>query len=126
MSTDCYRQARAQVTPHGRDLERRLLDEVNRKLRAANSEDMGGVALLHEALRLNRNLWMSFAVDLASPQNGYTDEMKASLLSLAAYVEANSAKAVHDETVRASLIEINGIIADGLAPQGSASGTRAA
>jgi flagellar protein FlaF len=101
--------------PEGRDLERRLLEEVNVKLKNARSDDAGGHALLHEAVRLNRKLWLNFAVDLSSPKNGYTDEVKASLLSIAAYVERQSAAAVDDRTVRESLIEINTIIADGLA-----------
>ena len=102
-------------TTTGRALERELLERVNMKLKAAKPNDVAGLALLHEALRLNRNIWMTFAVDLASPDNACPDELKAAMISIAGYIERKTILAAADRDLLESFIEINANIIEGLA-----------
>lgn len=102
-------------TASGRALEREVLERVNMRLKAADADSISGLSLLHEALRLNRSVWVTFATDLASPTNECPDELKASMISLAAYIERNTIAAVRDQTIIDSFVSINQSIIDGLA-----------
>lgn len=105
------------VTVGGRALERELLERVTAKLKSASYDDAAGVALLHEALRLNRRVWMTFATDLASENNPLPDELKASLISIAAFVERNTFAAGKQHEVLQCFIDINTSIMQGLLEQ---------
>lgn len=102
-------------TASARDLEREVLERVTMRLRSADPGTVAGLALLHEALRVNRNIWLTFAADLASPGNPFPDSLKAAIISIAGYVERNTLAASEDRRVLESLVEINEIVAAGLA-----------
>lgn len=101
-------------TASGKDLERELLERVTARMKAAKPEDAGGLALLLEALRTNRNIWLTFAADLANPGNRCSAELKASIISIAGFVERSTAEASRNYGILQSLIEINESIIAGL------------
>ena len=109
-------------TVGGRELERAVLERVTVRLRTVDVDASEGVALLHEALRLNRNVWMTFAADLASADNQLPDDIKASMLSIASFVERNTFAAASDDDARQALIDINTSIMEGLSSQAAAAG----
>ena len=106
-------------TSSGRALEREVLERVNMRLSAADPDTVSGLSSLHEALRLNRNVWMTFATDLASPTNEYPDALKASMISIAAYIEQNTVAAVRDKSIVESFVTINHSIIQGLSGIGT-------
>ncbi|MEM0930108.1 MAG: flagellar biosynthesis regulator FlaF [Pseudomonadota bacterium] len=113
MVPNAYKEVQRQ-TVTGRALEREVLERVTARMKAADPSTVKGLASLHDALRLNRNIWMTFAVDLAAPKNPYPDELKASMISLAGFVEKSTAAAVKDQDLLDTLISINGSIIEGL------------
>ncbi len=102
-------------TVSGRALERAILERVTMRLKASYTQGPAGLALLIDALRQNRELWLTLATDLAQPENAFPDDLKASLISIAGYVERNTHTAARDRSVLNSFIEINESIATGLA-----------
>lgn len=107
-------------TLSGRNLEREVLARVTARLKAADPKDLGSGALLHEALRRNRAVWLAFAADLANPSNEYPDELKASLMSIAGYVEKHTFAAAQNPEIMETFIEINESIISGLGGQPAA------
>ncbi|GGY43881.1 flagellar biosynthesis regulator FlaF [Parvularcula lutaonensis] len=101
-------------TASGRDLEREVLERVTTRMRAADPSDVAGLAQLHEALQRNRAIWMTFASDLANPNNLCSNDLKASMISIAGFVERNTQAASKNPDVLRSLIEINESIIAGL------------
>ncbi len=116
MVPNAYKVVQRQ-TISGRALEREILERVTARLKSADPDSVKGLAKFHEALRLNRNIWMTFAVDLAAPNNPYPDELKASLISLAGFIEKSTAAAAKDRDVLDTLISINGSVIQGLSGQ---------
>lgn len=108
------------ATASGRDTERELLQRVTTRLKAARPDDPAGLAMLHEALRLNRNVWMTFAADLASPQNPLPNDLKASMISIASFVERNTLAAAKSREVLDCFIDINTSVMNGLATESAA------
>jgi len=116
MVPNAYKVVQRQ-TISGRALEREILERVTARLKSPDRDSVKGLAKLHEALRLNRNIWMTFAVDLAAPANPYPDELKASMISLAGFIEKSTAAAVKDPELLETLISINGSVIQGLSEQ---------
>jgi flagellar protein FlaF len=104
-------------TSGGRSLEREVMERVTIRLRSAADNRGPGETHLHEALRANRSLWLTFAADLANPRNTCPDAVKAALISLAGFIERNTVAATSDEGLLRSLISINERIAAGLGEQ---------
>ncbi|WOI52948.1 flagellar biosynthesis regulator FlaF [Parvularcula sp. LCG005] len=101
-------------TISGRALEREVFTRITRRLEAAIGEDPVDTLALYIALQDNKQLWMTLAVDLANPNNHCPDQLKASLLSLAAFVEQHT-RVVTDQNGSADiLVEINQNIIRGL------------
>lgn len=113
-------------TVSGRALEKAILEKVTMRMKASQTDDPSGILYLMNALHQNRELWITLAIDLASPENEFPNELKASLISIAGYVERNTHSALRNRDVLASLIEINESIAAGLdsksEPHGAAAG----
>ena len=101
-------------TLSGRALERAILERVTMRLKAKYPQDAAGLALLIDALRQNREFWLTLATDLAHPGNAYPNDLKASLLGIAGFVERNTHAAARSADVLKSFIEINESIAAGL------------
>ena len=113
----------ATLTP--RQAEYRVFARVTHRLAEAAAESEAGVPLAHppliEALHDNWRLWLSLAADLSGEANGLPEDLRARLLSLAAYVERRTgeARAPQGQAVAAAneLVELNTAIMKGLRSQ---------
>lgn len=103
-------------TLSGRALEREVFVRAAARLEAVDLRAPGGFTALAEALESNRALWRAVATDLASSSNDCPDDIKASLLSLASFVENHTTLVMRGEAGPNVLIEIDRNIAGGLAP----------
>ena len=68
-----------------------------------------------EAVDWNRRMWLTLQMDLASDQNGLTDELRAQLISVAIWVDKHSSAALRGEAEIDPLITVNRTIMEGLA-----------
>ncbi|MCQ8184906.1 flagellar biosynthesis regulator FlaF [Parvularcula maris] len=109
-----YQSVQKETSGGGRNLEREVLERITMRLRGARENAGAGGARRREALDDNRKLWLTFASDLANPQNNCPDDVKAALISIAAYVEKNTGAAIRDNEVLAGFVEINSNIIAGL------------
>ncbi|MEM6912651.1 MAG: flagellar biosynthesis regulator FlaF [Pseudomonadota bacterium] len=113
MVPNAYKEVQRR-TVSGRALEREILERVTTRMKIIDASNEKGVDQLRNALRLNRNIWLTLAVDLASSKNAYPDELKASMISLAGFVERNTLAAATDRDLLDTLININASIIEGL------------
>lgn len=67
------------------------------------------------ALHRNTKLWQAFAADCSEPGNQLPDETRAKIVSLALWVYGHTEKAIIREASPKPLIEVNRMIAKGLA-----------
>jgi len=119
------RTIRESETP--RQIERRILSRVTHDLAEKGegfdaTEDKGErmnilSAGLRDALYENQRFWSALRYDLAEPGNTMPDALKASLISIALWVDRHSTGLMAGEGRLAGLVEINGNIAAGLAGQ---------
>lgn len=70
-----------------------------------------------EALTNNRRLWTTLAADLAGDGNGLPRELRADLLSLAAFTDRHTSKVLRREAGIEVLIDLNTTIMAGLRQQ---------
>jgi flagellar protein FlaF len=118
MSLSRYQQAQ-EAFESPRAAEHRMLARVTGMLRAAASS--GGRDLV-EACYYNRKLWSIFQADLASPENGLPDELKARLISISIWVQKYTGEAMAGAPLE-PLINVNRAIMEGLMPTAPADGT---
>lgn len=104
-------------TLSGRALEREIFSRITARLAAADRNTPRGKRDLTTALYENRRLWIALAVDLVSPGNTCSDELKGALLSLARFVERHTDAVMRDEAFVDPLVEINTNIISGLGGQ---------
>lgn len=97
-----------------RAIEQRALARVTGMLVSGAKE--GGTALA-EACHMNRMLWTIFQTDLALPENGLPDALKAQLISLSLWVQRYTTKVLFENASIDPLVSVNRSILEGLAPQ---------
>jgi flagellar protein FlaF len=113
----------ATVTP--RQAEYRIFARITHRLSEAAAAREAGDGLAHprllEALHDNLRLWLSLAADLAGDGNRLPQELRAGLLSLAAYVERRTAEGRGPQGDPASaareFVDINTAVMKGLRSQ---------
>jgi len=110
MSINAYRR-RQEAAESPRELERRAFRTVIGKL--TEGKEKGGRVLI-DACFLNSQLWSALAIDLALPDNGLPDELKARLISLALWVQRYTPQAMQGSVPPDPLISVNRNILDGL------------
>ena len=125
MSLHAYRQAN-QRSENPRQTEYRLFGQVTRALMDAEKLDPTDLTGRIEALDWNRRLWSALATDCASSENGLPEALRASIISLSLWVSRHTSAVMRGEEQIADLIDINRMIMQGLAPQGSAPDAEAA
>lgn len=123
MSVSAYKDViRQSEAP--RQIERRVFAKITSNLEA-HAEDFdyaetyfdrlqilsGG---LRQALQENIKLWSALKYDLASATNALSPELRAGLLSIALWVERQTAAVLGGETGALDLIEVNRSILNGL------------
>jgi flagellar protein FlaF len=121
---DAYRRAGdATLTP--RQAEYRVVARATHRLsdaaQAYADRATGAHARLLEALHDNLRLWLAFAADLADERNGLPDDLRAQLLSLAVFVERETARVVREDgglaEAAAAFVDINTAVMKGLRGQ---------
>lgn len=133
MSLAAYKKTiRESETP--RQIERRILSRVTHDL-AENGKGFDTSETFSERLSIlsnglrdslyeNQRFWSALRHDLAEPGNAMPDSIKASLISLALWVDRQTSELMSGRGTLAGLIEINANIAAGLAGQPAASVVR--
>lgn len=118
MSLQAYQQA-ATRAENPRDTEYRLFAQVTRALMDAAALDRTEVAKRVDALDWNRRLWSTLGADCADPKNGLPPPLRASFISLSIWVNKHTSLVIRNQEEIEPLIEINRMIMQGLASQGS-------
>jgi flagellar biosynthesis activator protein FlaF len=112
-----YQQITAPIrTARGTEYE--VLARITHSLNKANLSGKAGFPDLVSALHDNRQLWSTFAVDVADPQNGLPQDLRAKIFFLAEFTLAHTSKILSGSAKVAPLIEINTAIMAGLRGQG--------
>lgn len=117
MSYQAYQKTSAR-TEDPRNTEYRLMGEVTRDLLQARDFGPDRLKEKSEILDRNRRVWMSFAADCASQHNQLPDQLRAGIISLSMFVSRETSEAMRGNGDMDTLIEINKMIMQGLAPQG--------
>lgn len=112
-----YGDARDSVlTP--RQAEYRVFARATHRLSDASARHAEGDRLayfkLAEAVHDNLRLWLTLATDLATDGNGLPDPLRASLISLAGFVEKHSQLVLNKQADASALIEVNAAVMKGL------------
>ena len=119
MSLNAYRQAASRAeTP--REMEYRLFAEVTLALIEASKLDPSDVGGRVDALDWNRRLWTTLSDDCSRTDNGLPKPLRASIISLALWVGRHTSLAIRNGDEIQSLIDVNRIIMQGLAPNPAA------
>ena len=116
MSLNAYQRART-ITENPRATERRLMVEITGELIAAREAGLTGIALAPMLFR-NREVWNAFSDACASRGNGLPDALRASIISLALWVERHTSAVMSGRDSIDSLIAVNREIIDGLRMDG--------
>ena len=124
MSVAAYKQTIREVE-NPRDIERRVFSNITYSLEqtgktfdeAQTRMDRfkalsGGLA---EALSENQRFWSTLKHDLATPENGLPPALRASLLSLALWVDRHTGQVLAGAAQVEPLISVNRSVAAGLA-----------
>lgn len=100
------------VVRTARDAEYEIISRVTHMLRRAVEGGPGRdrIAAVHK----NNELWTILAADLASPENGLPDDVKAGLLSLAAFSLRHGHQALAGTAGIEALIDMNMALMRGL------------
>ncbi len=115
MSLKAYHQARSySETP--RAMEYRLFSDATRDLVRAVESGLTGVALM-PALHRNREIWGVFSVLCRDEGNALPPTLRASIVSLAIWVDRHTSAVVRGKEQAADLIEVNRTIMAGLERQ---------
>lgn len=115
-----------------RQIERRVFVRVTGELdKQSSTFDMAPtraerVDLLAQGLRVhladNLKLWSTIKFDLSQPENGLPPQLKAGLISLALFIERQTAQVIGGEPGLGALVQINQSLISGLS--GTAPGPR--
>lgn len=115
MSLQAYQQA-AKRAENPRETEYRLFAQVTLALMDAAKADPHDLGARVDALDWNRRVWSVLAEDCANPANGLPAPLRASIISLGIWVGRQTSAVIRRQEPVESLIEINRMIMQGLAP----------
>lgn len=116
MSLNAYQQVQKRVeTP--RETEYRLFAQVTRALIEASQLPRVEIAKRMDALDWNRKVWTFMASDCADNNNGLPEQLRASFISLAIFVDKYTSQIMQQGVEFEPLIDINRAIMQGLSGQ---------
>lgn len=102
-----------------RAAEYEAIARASHRLRSAalqrNKDFPEYIAALHE----NRKLWSTLAIDVAHPENGLPQDLRARLFFLAEFTESETSRLMNNQGDVSVLIEINAAVLQGLRGQES-------
>lgn len=112
MSLSAYHRARNLVeTP--RATEQRLIRQVTAALIEARDGDYRGGKLMN-ALHWNREMWEAFSSACGAPGNGLPDAVRASIISIALWVNRHASEVMKGRETLDPLIDVNRSLLEGL------------
>ncbi|MFN7400383.1 MAG: flagellar biosynthesis regulator FlaF [Sandaracinobacter sp.] len=123
MPLSAYQRAR-QVSETPRSTEHRLLGEITAGLMQARDQGLAGPALM-DVLHRNREVWQAFAADCGLPGNGLPAQLRASIMSIALWVDRHISLVMAGREDLEPLIDVNRLVMQGLEGEARA-GVRAA
>lgn len=97
-----------------RNTEHRLMGQITGEIIAARDAGRTGAALI-DSLHRNREMWNTFSADCALPGNGLPEQLRASIVSLALWVDRFTSEVIAGRENVDDLIEVNRSIMEGLA-----------
>jgi flagellar protein FlaF len=113
MSLDAYRRTQSMsATP--RATEYRLMSQVTGDMIQAKESGLTGAALMRP-LHRNREVWSTLAILCGSPGNNLPVTLRASIISLALWVERYTSDVIRRRDSIDALISVNCAIIEGLA-----------
>ena len=113
MSLDAYRRVRT-IAETPRAQEFRLMSQITGEMIQARDGGLNGAALV-PALHRNREVWATFSSVCGSPGNQLPSELRASIISIALWVDRFTSDVVAGRDSIDELITVNRAIIDGLA-----------
>lgn len=102
---DAYRRNQLKAEPP-RAMERRLLAEITSDIVTATENGLRGSALM-PALHRNRELWALWQAACLDDENGLQPQTRATIVSLALWVNRFTSEVVAGSEDAAPLIEVN-------------------
>jgi len=118
MSLQAYNKAQF-VAESPRDTEYRLFADITRGLMAVREKPLHDNDVI-KAVHRNRRLWSTLLSDCANDGNGLPEQTRASIISLAIWVDRHSSGVMRGEETVDDLIDVNRTIMEGLAQRPAA------
>ena len=115
MSLDAYRRVR-RIAESPRAAEYRLMSEITGEMIGARDAGLTGVQLM-PALHRNREVWSTFSALCGAPGNKLPDSLRASIISIALWVERHTSEVVTGRDSIDDLIAVNRSVIEGLASE---------
>ena len=112
MSLNAYQRVRT-MTETPRRTEHRLISEITGEMIQAQAEGRTSIALMPE-LHRNRELWSTLSAACGAVGNGLPDSLRASIISIALWVDRFTSDVVAGRESIEELIVVNRAIIDGL------------
>jgi len=112
MSLAAYRRVQ-QIADTPRRTEQRLLAEISGALQQAWADGRRGAALMPE-LHRNRELWSTLSADCGAAGNALPDGLRASIISLALWVDRFTSDVVAGREPVEPLLDVNRAVMEGL------------
>ncbi|MBB3032508.1 flagellar biosynthesis regulator FlaF [Alteriqipengyuania lutimaris] len=113
MSLAAYQSVR-RLSEAPRDTEHRLMGQITGEMIAARDAQKERAELV-EPLHRNREMWNLFSADCTSPGNGLPSDLRASIISIALWVDRFSSEVIAGREQIDDLIEVNRSVMEGLA-----------
>ena len=106
----------AAPTRSNRSIEYDVIARITYRLKTAITG--GSFPQLLEALHENRKLWRTLAIDVADPENGLPDALRARIFYLAEFTDFHSRQVIRGRQSAVPLLEVNTAILRGLRQEG--------
>ncbi|MBZ6379200.1 flagellar FlaF family protein [Pacificimonas flava] len=113
MSLAAY-QKTSTIIEQPRDTERRLLNLVTGRMISARDSGLKGVALM-PVLHHNREVWTAFSSACGARGNELPQQLRASIISLAIWVDKFTSDVIAGREPIDDLIDVNCTMIEGLA-----------
>lgn len=114
MSLNAYQRARS-IVESPRATEFRLMSQITGDMMQARESGLTGAALV-PVLHRNREIWSVFSSACGAIGNELPDQLRASIISIALWVDRFTSDVIAGRDTIDALIEVNRSITEGLSP----------